>query len=159
MENVRKHQKKSIILKSFLIMSALIAGSTSIYSQAPFPQGPGPVTSINGQPIGSVPPPAPWGGPGTLSTPPTADWMNQGTMNVMATGYDAQGVLRQIPLHICYNFNGVNYNVMVLNAWDPFTQMWNMGVDQPAYSTSYFFNGFTYNWYAPLAIGTFYFNL
>ena len=85
--------------------------------------------------------------------------MNQGTVNVMATGYDTEGNLRQIPLNISYNFNGVNYNVVVNNVWNPYSQMWNMGVDIPAYSTTYYLNGFTYNYYAPLSIGTFYFNL
>ena len=94
-----------------------------------------------------------------LSNPPGEDWMNQGTVNVMATGYDSESVLVQIPLVVSYSFNGANYNVEVLNSWNPYTQTWNIGVDTPAYQTSYNFNGFTYNYYAPLATGTFYFNL
>ena len=85
--------------------------------------------------------------------------MNSGNLNVMATGYDVQGVIRQIPLQVSYNWNGVNYNVTVINAWNPYSQMWNTGLDIPANSTSYYFNGFTYNYYAALPIGTFYFNL
>ena len=85
--------------------------------------------------------------------------MNKGTLNVMATGYDSQGVMKQIPLVVSYSFNGVNYNVTVINAWNPYTESWNLGVDCPAYSTTYYMNGFTYNYYAPLALGTFYFNL
>ena len=85
--------------------------------------------------------------------------MNNGTLNVMATGYDSEGVLKQIPLVVSYSFNGINYNVTVLNAWNPYTETWNMGVDAPAFSTTYYMNGFTYNYYAPLALGTFYFNL
>lgn len=105
------------------------------------------------------PPPPGWGAPGFLANPPQGEWMNSGTLNVMATGYDSQGVMTQIPLFISYNYNGVNYNVMVLNAWNPYTQMWNSGIDVPANQTSYFLNGFSYNYYAVLPSGTFYFNL
>lgn len=144
---------------------------------AAIPQGPGPVIMENGQPVNptqpgpgaaipqgpgpvtSVAPPG-WAGiPGTLTVPPTADWMNQGTINVMATGIDSEGVTKQIPLFVSYNFNGVQYNVTVLNAWNPYTMTWDCNVDMPAYSTSYFFNGFTYNYYVMLSTGTFYFNL
>ena len=58
-----------------------------------------------------------------------------------------------------YSFNGVQYDVTVLNSWNPYTQMWNMGVDTPAYNTNYYFNGFTYNYYVVLPSGTYYFNL
>ena len=85
--------------------------------------------------------------------------MNQGTINVMATGYDTESVLVQIPLMVSYTFNGAYYDVTVLNSWNPFTQSWNIGVDSPAYQTDYYFNGFTYNYYANLPTGTFYFNL
>lgn len=130
-------------------------------SSIPPPQ-PGEFPPTPGQ---TPPPPNPamqppgWGAPGLLVNPPTADWMNQGTLNVMSTGYDSEGVMKQIPLHISYSFNGVNYNVTVLNAWNPYTENWNIGVDIPAYSTSYYINGFNYNYYAMLPIGTFYFNL
>lgn len=100
---------------------------------------------------------SPWGYPGgPLSGP---DWTNSGTMTVIGCGYDAQGIWRTIPLRVAYQYNGVQYNVTVLNAWNPWTDMWNMGVDQPAYNTSYFINGNTYNFYAPLSTGTYYFNL
>lgn len=127
----------------------------------PIPQGPGPVVAENGQPVGAMqtPPPPGWGGPGSLPIPPNEDWQNQGTMNVMSTGYDSEGVLKQVPLFISYQFNGVNYNITVLNAWNPYTYTWDANVDEPAYSTSYFFNGFTYNYYTVLSTGTFYFNL
>ena len=145
-----------------MIIATLFASTGLAKAQAPFPEGPAPVQSppVSPLPQSQTPPPPPgWGAPGMLENPPSADWMNQGTMNVMATGYDSQGVLKQIPLTISYSYNGVNYNITVLNVWNPYTQNWNIGVDQPAYSTSYFFNGFTYNWYAPLSLGTFYFNL
>ena len=77
----------------------------------------------------------------------------------MATGYDTESVLVQIPLVVSYSFNGVNYDVTVLNAWNPLTQTWNMGVDQQGFQTSYYFNGFNYNYYTNLSTGTFYFNL
>lgn len=100
---------------------------------------------------------SPWGNPGgPLSGP---NWTNAGRMTVIGCGYDAQGIWRTIPLRVAYQYNGVQYNVTVLNAWDPWTDMWNMGVDQPAYNTSYYLNGNTYNFYAPLSTGTYYFNL
>lgn len=116
---------------------------------APAPPPPGPSTP---------PPPAGWASPGFLVTPPPVN-MNEGTINVMATGYDTESVLVQIPLVVSYSFNGVNYDVMVLNSWSPYTQSWNIGVDVQAYQTDYYFNGFTYNYYAVLPSGTFYFNL
>ena len=101
----------------------------------------------------------PWG-PGNFNGPMSGpDWQNQGRMTVMACGYDAQGIWRTIPLRVAYQYNGVQYNVTVLNAWNPWTDTWNMGVDQPAFNTSYFINGNTYDFYAPLSTGTYYFNL
>lgn len=127
----------------------------------PFPQGPGPVVAESPDGNGAVPPPPPpgWAGPGYLNTPPNADWQNQGTINVMGTGFDSEGVLKQIPMFVQYQYNGVNYNVTVLNAWNPYTYSWDANVDEPAYQTSYFFNGFNYNYYTVLSTGTFYFNL
>lgn len=87
------------------------------------------------------------------------NWQNQGTMNVMACGYDAQGNWRTLPLYVSYTYNGVEYDVTVLNAWNPWSNSWNVGVDMPAYNTSYFINGQTYDFYAPLSTGTYYFNL
>ena len=113
---------------------------------------------IPGPPPGAPVPPG-WGAPGFLNNIPPQNGMNQGNINVMATGYDSEGVLKQIPLFVSYNFNGVGYNVTVLNVWNPYTESWTIGVDAPAYATSYYLNGFTYNYYAPLALGTFYFNL
>lgn len=147
------------------------------------PMGPGPVISAPGSPSGlgngpapapgsgiynpgPPPPPAPanpvWNGmsPLVVNTPlSTPNWQNNGTMTVMACGYDAQGVWRTIPLRISYSFNGAQYVVNVLAAWNPWTDMWNRGLDDPAYSTSYFLNGTTFNYYTNLSTGTFYFNL
>lgn len=125
--------------------------------QTPPPPPPGPVN--NGVPQTPPPPPPGWGGPGFLANPPAGQWMNQGYLNVMATGYDTESVLVQIPLYVSYAFNGVQYDITVLNSWNPYTQSWNYGVDSPAYQTSYFFNGFSYNYYVNLPSGTFYFNL
>ena len=54
----------------------------------------------------------------------------------MACGYDAQGNWRTLPLQVSYTWNGFSYDVTVLNAWNPWTQSWNIGVDMPAYSTT-----------------------
>lgn len=125
----------------------------------PPPGAPGAMVPPPGPPSPAPTPPPGWGAPGYLVNPPSGDWMNQGTLNVMATGYDTESVLVQIPLYVSYTFNGVNYDITVLNSWNPYSQMWNMGVDVPAYQTSYYFNGFTYNYYVNLPSGTFYFNL
>ena len=150
------------------------------------PLGPGPVISAPGSPSGlgngpapapgsgiynpgapTPPPPQPgnWGspwnnGPLIINTPLSSpDWQNNGYTTVMACGYDAQGVWRTIPLRVEYDNNGAFYNVTVISAWNPWTNMWNYNVDQPAYNTSYFLNGRTYDFYTNLSTGTFYFNL
>ena len=164
-----KHIKKGLLAAILLLSGAAVMAQASL-TPPPFnpnpdsPPGQLPPPGPPGNPATPPPPPNPgippgWGAPGSLSVPPSADWMNQGTLNVMATGYDSEGVMRQLPLYISYTFNGVNYNITVLNSWNPYTQNWNVGVDIPAYSTSYYLNGFTYNYYAMLPIGTFYFNL
>ncbi len=96
--------------------------------------------------------PSPWG-------PAPVNWSNTGTANVLGCGYDSQGVWRVIPMKVAYQYNGMQYNVTVMNAWNPWSDMWNYGVDQPAYNTSYYINGNNYNFYAPLSTGTYYFNL
>lgn len=84
---------------------------------------------------------------------------NQGITKVIACGYDATGVWRVLPLTVSYQYNGIQYNVNVINAWNPWTQMWDRGVDQPAYNTNYYLRGVMYDFYTVLATGTFYFNL
>lgn len=86
-------------------------------------------------------------------------WENSGVTKVIACGYDAQGIWRTIPLTVAYQFNGAQYNVTVLNAWNPWTDMWNRNVDQPAFNTSYYLNGTTFDFYTNLSTGTYYFNL
>lgn len=114
------------------------------------PGGMGPGWGNNG--MGWNPGPG-WNGPMSPA------FVNQGTVNVIACGYDAQGVWRTLPLHVAYTYNGVDYDVTVLNAWNPLANTWNVGVDMPAYNTSYYMRGQTYNFYAPLSTGTYYFNL
>ncbi|MDE5773205.1 MAG: hypothetical protein K2H86_01940 [Muribaculaceae bacterium] len=132
------------------------------------PGGPG--GPMGGGPGGPVGPGPGWGspwGPGYSSpsivinptiTVPIVN-TNSGITKVIACGYDAQGIWRTIPLTVSYSYNGVSYNVQVLNAWNPWTDMWNRGVDQPAYATNYFLRGNTYDYYTNLSTGTYYFNL
>lgn len=112
-----------------------------------------------------VPPPPPWGSPWggsgvnvnvSFGSP---NWTNAGNLTVMACGYDTSGIWRTIPLRVSYSWNGVQYNVVVLSAWNPWSNMWNRGIDQQAFNTSYYTHGNTYNFYVPLSTGTFYFNL
>lgn len=113
---------------------------------------------------GLPPPPSwgsPWYNPGINAGlyPGSAGWTNSGMVNVMACGYDARGIWRTLPLRVAYQWNGVQYNVTVVNAWNPWADMWMRNVDVQAYNTSYFINGNTYDFYVPLSTGTFYFNL
>ncbi len=91
-----------------------------------------------------------------LSSP---NWQNSGVTTVIACGYDSMGVWRTLPLRVSYSYNGIQYVVTVLNAWDPWTQSWNLGVDVPAVNTSYYLRGNNFNFYAVLSTGTYYFNL
>lgn len=100
---------------------------------------------------------SPWGGPNIVINAPIS--VNQGTTTVIGCGYDSYGVWRTIPLRVAYTYNGIQYNVTVINAWNPWTDMWNRGVDAPAYNTSYYLRGNTYNFYTVLTTGTYYFNL
>lgn len=99
-----------------------------------------------------------WNSPSAVVNPVVVN-PNQGVEKVIACGYDAQGNWVILPLVVSYQYNGVQYNVTVLNAWNPWTDMWDRGVDMPAYNTSYYSRGITYNFYAPLSTGTYYFNL
>lgn len=119
-----------------------------------------------------APPPSPsyWGSPWyqgwnygpTVVVAPTVNngnFTNQGTTKVIACGYDAMGVWRVLPLLVSYSWNGVQYDVYVLNAWNPWTNQWNKGVDVKAYNTDYTLRGTNYDYYVVLSFGTFYFNL
>ncbi len=84
---------------------------------------------------------------------------SQGVTKVVACGYDAQGIWRVLPLTVSYQYNGLQYIVNVLNAWNPWTDQWDRGVDAPAYNTDYTLRGENYDYYCVLPTGTFYFNL
>ncbi len=123
----------------------------------PAPGAGGQLAPPPGGPMGPGPWGSPWGGP--MMNPMGPNWQNTGRVTVMACGYDSYGVWRTIPLRVAYSYNGIQYNVTVINAWNPWTDMWNRGVDQPAFNTSYYLRGNTYNFYTVLSTGTYYFNL
>ena len=170
------------MMRSVMTVSALLLLPAMLSAQsAPPPgagQGPGggfgggmqsapppgagslPPNGIGWNPGPASPPPVwgnPWGSVAPIINNPAPT--NQGTMKVIACGYDAQGVWRVLPLLVNYQYNGVQYNVTVINAWNPWTDTWNQGVDQPAYNTSYYLRGQTFNFYTVLSTGTYYFNL
>lgn len=174
MKNTEKKGNRNIWLYTFLVSLVMIAGgATSAIAQNPFPAPPpAPGLAPSAGPGLAPAPgpglaPSPGFGPGLAPGPAPQIILhngmpinaNAGVETVIACGYDAQGVWQTIPLHVSYQWNGVNYNVMVLNAWNPLSQSWNIGVDQQAFNTSYFLNGNTYDFYAPLTTGTYYFNL
>ncbi len=116
------------------------------------------------------PPPSYWGSPWysgwdyspTIVVSPsitTNNFQNQGVTKVVACGYDALGVWRVPPLVVSYQYNGIQYDVNVLNAWNPWTDHWNRNLDVPAYNTDYTLRGNNYDFYTVLPFGTFYFNL
>lgn len=171
------HLIKSIFRAATAAVLFILSGMT-VYAQpgpgpAPgFGMSPGMAPTPNGPGAPAPPPPSPaalWGSPWwngwnqsptvTVSPSVTIDNLNSGRMKVIACGYDAQGVWRVLPLYVQYNYNGVNYNVTVLNAWDPWTDMWNNDVDVQAFITDYTLRGVNYNYYVVLSYGTFYFNL
>lgn len=101
-----------------------------------------------------------WNGPIIVNTPMSSpNWQNSGQMNVIGVGYDIQGVWRTVPMRVSYQYNGVQYNVTVINTWDPWTDSWNNGVYDQAFNTSYYLRGTTYNYYVVTSTGTYYFNL
>lgn len=131
---------------------------------------PAPPNGIGWNPGPAIPGGPGWGnpwGPGWSNTAPvivntplsSPTWQNSGITNVVACGYDAQGIWRTLPLKVQYDYNGVQYDVMVLNAWNPWTDMWDIGVDDEAYNTNYFLNGTYFDFYVVLSTGTYYFNL
>lgn len=58
-----------------------------------------------------------------------------------------------------YNYNNNSYSVVVLTAWNPWTDSWNTDLNIPAINTSYRLDGTDYDFYAVLSTGTYYFNL
>ena len=153
---------------AFLIAPAFGVGAMLAQSSAPAPGAGGAFTPNMGAPGPAIPAwGSPWGG-GWSSSPSVIvnaapygpGWSDSGTTSVVGVGYDAQGIFRTVPMTVAYTYEGAGqYDVTVLNAWNPWTDMWNRGVDSPAYNTSYFLNGNTYDFYTVLPTGTFYFNL
>lgn len=84
---------------------------------------------------------------------------NAGTTSVIGVGYDAQGGWRTVPMTVQYVYNGAQYDVTVVNAWNPWTDMWNYNLDVNAYNTAYYLRGVVYDFYTVLSTGTYYFNL
>ncbi|MCM1153274.1 MAG: hypothetical protein NC328_06445 [Muribaculum sp.] len=160
---------------TILLASVFIAMGAFAQNSAPAPGSggsfnPTPANGIGWNPGPQAPPPLNWGNPWgyggwggspsiIVNSPVVVNGMNSGITKVVACGYDSQGVWRTIPLTVSYNWNGAQYNVTVLNAWNPWTDMWNRGVDQPAYNTSYYLNGTNFDFYTVLSTGTYYFNL
>lgn len=132
-----------------------------------FGNGPAPAPGSDIYNPGPPTPQPPLAGPGPsplapmVVNPPLSspNWQNNGVTTVIACGYDTQGVWRTLPLRVSYNYNGAQYNVTVLSAWNPWTDSWNYGVDVPAFNTYYFLNGTYFDFYVNLSTGTFYFNL
>lgn len=131
--------------------------------------GYGPPAGLGPNGIGWNPGPGNWGSPWSdgwsynptvvISPVINSGIADQGITKVVACGYDAQGIWRVIPLTVSYQFNGIQYVVNVLNAWNPWTDRWDRGVDVPAYNTDYWLRGQEFGYYAVLPTGTFYFNL
>lgn len=177
--NIKAHGKlvrvASMLMLAFLSFAGVNAqnslpapGSGGSFNPAPVGGGPGPGVGPGPGMMGNPgPPPGPgWGSPwgnGWSSSPTITvnypSWQNQGTTTVVACGYDNTGVYRTLPLYVAYVYNGVQYDVTVINAWNPFTDTWNRGVDEPAYNTSYYLRGHNYDFYTVTTTGTYYFNL
>ncbi|MDE7179687.1 MAG: hypothetical protein K2N88_00585 [Muribaculaceae bacterium] len=136
----------------------------------PAPGGPANGIGWNPGPRPVAPPPSVWGspwyngwnnGPSVVIAPSVSigNTMNQGVTKVIACGYDAQGVWRVLPMLVSYQYVGAQYQVNVINAWNPWTDMWDRNLDVQAFNTAYILRGVTYDFYVVLPFGTFYFNL
>ena len=181
MKNI--NEKLSIFRK--MMAAALLMGSLTLSAQnfggpqgpsSPF-GGPNNPTGIPGQAPFTPPAQPPftkplinngWAsqggnwGPGMNMPPagvPTPVVMTSGKMRVVACGYDITGVWRIVPMVVRYHYNGIQYIVTMLSAWNPVTQMWMTNVDVQAFNTSYYLRGVNYSYYTVLSTGTFYFNL
>ena len=132
-----------------LILGAILLGSMAMSAQNSLPApGSGSVTT----PAGGG-----WNPNTTVVVSPT--YQDNGKVNVVGVGYDDEGVWRTIPMAVQYNYNGSQYSVTVLTAWNPWTDSWDTGLDIPAFNTSYRLDGTSYDFYVVLSTGTYYFNL
>jgi len=139
-------------LRVWLAVAEIVLGSVILFAQYGFPV---PDPGSGCKPNAGV-----FGVPGSGFNPgPPPNFRNQGVIKVIANGYDATGVWQVLPLMVSYQYNGVQYEVNVLNAWNPWTDQWDKGVDVPAYNTNYVLRNITYDFYTVLSFGTFYFNL
>lgn len=168
--NQRKKGARLIKLLMILVVTGL--GTLGMAAQNSMP-APGSGGNFNPAPIGGGPGNGPgfngpgpgFGGPGPVGPGWNGGpimgpaFANQGTVSVMACGFDNMGVFRTIPMTVGYTFSYGQYDVTVISAYNPFTMSWMPGIDMPAYNTSYFLRGQTYDFYAPLSTGTYYFNL
>jgi hypothetical protein len=145
-----------------IFLAAIVA--VPMMAQLNFPPG-NPLMRPGGMlsPFGHPHPGPPFGVPHPIGLPPAggSQWLfqNHGDTNVMACGFDGMGVWRVLPLTVSYQAMGAQYNVTVLNAWNPWTSQWDNGVDVQAYNTDFTLRGHTYDYYVVLSTGTFYFNL
>ncbi|MCM1370180.1 MAG: hypothetical protein NC204_07400 [Candidatus Amulumruptor caecigallinarius] len=154
---------------AFYAISAAVAQNSlpAPGSGGSFNPNPGP--SYGGGFNPGPPPPSYWGSPWyngwgyspsiVISPSVSNDFQNQGVTKVVACGYDATGVWRVLPLVVSYQYNGIQYDVNVLNAWNPWTDQWDRNIDVQAYNTDYVLRNVTYDFYTILSFGTFYFNL
>lgn len=148
------------LVASFLISGSFFYSGVVVAQQPPPPpppnQPPPPASPIQ-------PPPnhvnVPWWQGWESPPPPAPINFNNGNTTMMACGYDAQSVWRVLPLYVAYQYNGIQYNVSVINAWNPWTDAWDRDLDVTAFNTNYVLRNVTYNFYVVLSFGIFYFNL
>lgn len=178
---INKERGQKRIYRFLMILLMAVFGGSTIFAQNSLP-APGSGGSFNPAPIGGSPGGLGGGpgmglgsGPGNMGNPilppgpgwgnqwgsswNSPSWTNQGITNVIACGYDFRGIWRTIPLNVAYTFNGADYNVTVLAAYNPWTQQWNNNLSTPAYETAFYLRGTTYDYFVNLSTGTYYFNL
>lgn len=166
----------SNLIKGVALGAALVMGNGVISAQNSLPApGSGGSFQPGGGPGGFGPGPGPIG-PSNWTSPWYQGWnqsptvvvspsvsignsLNQGITKVIACGYDARGIWRVLPMLVSYQYIGGQYSVNVLNAWNPWTDHWDRGIDQQAFNTVYYLRNNQYDFYTVLPFGTFYFNL
>lgn len=161
-------------MKRISLSLTLLMAAASMWPQNSLP-APGSGGGFSPAPSGGPaynpgpPPPVAWNSPWdpgwsyspsvVVNVPVYSDAFDSGTTKVVGCGYDNRGIWRTIPMTVSYTWNGAQYEATVVSAWNPWTDMWNRGIDAPAYNTSYYLNGTDFDFYAVLSTGTYYFNL